>query len=119
LGETVVALESDPTLVKRAETILAELHVDNAVVIEGPLRDGAAKHGPFDVIIIDGQVPEVPRHLLSQLSENGRLLTFVGTPVSGHAVLVEYRSGAASDRNLFDAVAPRLAEFETESQFEF
>ena len=74
LAEHVVAVESDPGLVAAARANLESLGLENVTVVEGPLEAGAAKHGPFDVIILEGMANEVPRALFEQLAEEGRLV---------------------------------------------
>jgi protein-L-isoaspartate(D-aspartate) O-methyltransferase len=74
LADHVVAVESDAGLVAVAQANLATLGLDNVTVIEGALEAGAARHAPFDVIILEGTASEVPRHLFEQLAEEGRLV---------------------------------------------
>jgi protein-L-isoaspartate(D-aspartate) O-methyltransferase len=74
LAEHVVAVESDPGLVAAARANLESLGLENVTVVEGALEDGAPKHGPFDVIILEGMANEVPRRLFEQLAEEGRLV---------------------------------------------
>ena len=64
LAKSVVAVESDSSLAT-GETIIA------------PMERGAAKKGPYDVIIIDGAVEQVPQALIDQLTPGGRLATGV------------------------------------------
>jgi len=73
LAEAVVAVEEDETMVAEAQARLSAESVDNAAVIGGPLAGGSAKHGPFDVVAIEGAVEEVPAALLAQLKEGGRI----------------------------------------------
>jgi protein-L-isoaspartate(D-aspartate) O-methyltransferase len=54
LAGTVVAVESDASLVEAANAVLTKLGIDNAVVVEGDLSSGYAKQGPYDVILING-----------------------------------------------------------------
>ena len=59
---------------------LIEAEVANAAVVQGELKDGAAKHGPFDVIF--RKWLPFPRSLKSwtnQLAENGRLVCLIQT----------------------------------------
>src|SRR5690606_33353926 len=46
LGQAVVAVEEDARLAERAQEVLANHGIDNAVVIAGPMRDGAPEEGP-------------------------------------------------------------------------
>ncbi|GAA4011053.1 protein-L-isoaspartate O-methyltransferase [Sphingomonas humi] len=67
MGLEVVAVESDPALFAQ----LGALHGVTAVA--GPLEQGAPDHGPYDVILIDGQVEQLPDALVEQLKPGGRL----------------------------------------------
>ena len=69
LAATVVALESNKVLLKRASASLEELAIDTVVIVEGNLRDGFERQAPYDVILINGAVPVVPEHLGWQLAE--------------------------------------------------
>jgi protein-L-isoaspartate(D-aspartate) O-methyltransferase len=112
LASTVVALEVDSELAGRASANLAQLGVDNVAVVTGPLTAGDATHGPYDVIIIEGQVPAVPPALLDQLAEGGRLLVVLDEGVGpGRATLFTRFGGAVSHRVIFDASAGRLPGF--------
>ena len=72
----VVALESDAQLLSIARANLKNLV--NVSLIEGLLSAGAAAAGPFDVIIIEGRVEQVPEPLFLQLKNGGRLVTAMG-----------------------------------------
>lgn len=112
VASTVVALEVDSELAGRASANLAQLGVDNVAVVTGPLIEGDAAHGPYDVIIIEGQVPAVPKALLDQLAEGGRLLAVLDDGAGpGRATLFTRFGGAVSHRVIFDATAGRLPGF--------
>lgn len=88
LAGKVVALESDPQLAAAARAALPQAAAGAVTVVEGPLDGGAAKHGPYDVILIEGAVAEVPAKLFAQLKDGGRLVALV-------------RNGAAAVANLY------------------
>ena len=112
VASTVVALESDADLAGRAGAALSSLGADNVAVVTGALPEGDAAHGPYDVIMIEGQVPGVPDTLLKQLAEGGRLLAVVGDGVGqGRATLYTKFGGTVSHRIVFDATAGRLPGF--------
>lgn len=119
MAETVIGLESHPDLAKRAEDNLADQGVVNAVVVRGPFEKGAAKHGPFDVILVNGTTPDVPASLFEQLAEGGRMGLFLGDATRARAFLVEKRGGAPSKRSLFEATPPVLPGFERKPAFVF
>jgi protein-L-isoaspartate(D-aspartate) O-methyltransferase len=112
LAEAVVALEEDPALAAEAERALAEEGVNNAAVVTGPLVQGDARHGPFDVIVIQGAVETVPQALADQLREGGRIGCLFMEGALG-VVRIGYKlDGAMSWRFAFNASAPVLPGFE-------
>ncbi|MBU3076347.1 protein-L-isoaspartate O-methyltransferase family protein [Sphingomonas quercus] len=72
IGLAVTAVESDPALVAQAR---GALHHAATAVDEGPLAEGHAGGGPYDLILIDGAVEEVPQAIVDQLVDGGRLAT--------------------------------------------
>ena len=75
LAKSVIALESDAQLVAEAKQHLKGLA--NVSVISGDLSKGHAKAAPYDVILIDGAVEQLPDALIRQLAEGGRLAAAV------------------------------------------
>ena len=71
MAELVVAVEADEAMAEEAQTQLMDAGADNAIVHSGPLAEGAAEHGPYDVILIQGGVEIIPRALLDQLKDGG------------------------------------------------
>ncbi len=122
LGSAVVALESDEALAKMATSVLTDLGVDNAAVVEGPLREGYPRQGPFDVVFISGGVEVVPESLLNQLRRGGRLAAVVDVD-GGHARIFSknLKNGrpVISSRIVFDAFVPVLPGFERQEEFVF
>lgn len=117
LGDTVVAVESDETYAEEAQHTLSENGVDNAAVIAGALEDGAAKHGPYDVIVIEGGVETVPEVLTAQLKEGGRIAALFMDGALGE-VRIGVRRGTQIDwRRAFNASAPVLAGFQHKEEF--
>jgi len=120
LAATVVGLECDTNLATRANDLLTDLAADNAVVVEGPLSDGYATQGPYDVILVGGAVAAIPTALTDQLAEEGRLAAVIDDGSGpGKAVLMIKRNGIVAKRVLFDASAPGLPGFELSEEFVF
>ncbi len=111
LAETVVAVEEDEALAVDAQRILSEEGVDNAVVITGPLADGAGKCAPYDVITVEGGVEVIPDAVIAQLKEGGRIgAVFMDGAVG--TVRVGYKTeGRMTWRPVFNAAAPVLPGF--------
>jgi protein-L-isoaspartate(D-aspartate) O-methyltransferase len=120
LAATVVALESDSQLSARAAATLSDLAIDNVVAVEGPLPHGYPEQAPYNVILINGAVAEVPQGLQDQLADGGRLVAVVrDRPGLGRAVLVRRVGSVASSWVLFDAGTPLLPDFERAPGFVF
>lgn len=117
MAEAVIAVEQDADLAKDAEAILAEQGADNVVVIEGVLAAGAAKHGPYDAIIIEGGVENVPAALTDQLKDGGRIGAVFMRGGLGEC-RIGHKSGAYVNWRLaFNASAPVLPGFEAVASF--
>lgn len=118
MAEAVIALEEDATLVAEAERALSEAAADNVAVIEGPLAEGAEKHGPYDVILIQGAVQRMPQAILDQLKDGGRIVAIFDQGTSLGAVRVGYKAdGVVTWRLAFNGAAPVLPGFEAEHAF--
>lgn len=120
IAATVVAIERDKVMAERAEALLRELNICNAVVIhQEDLGQGHAQ-GPFDIILINGSVPAVPEKIKSQLADGGRLVTVLSSRGHmGSAVLITRTGETFTTRVLFDAATPTLAGFEEQKTFVF
>jgi len=121
LVKSVVAVESDPTLAGVAEQTIRDLGIANIDLTVARSEAGAAAGAPYDAILIEGAVQEIPRTILEQLAEGGRLTTVVAAPsgVLGVAQLVVKEGGVTSGRPLFDAGTPALPGFSHPARFTF
>ena len=115
----VVALESDPALAAEANATLAALGCENVAVVEGALAAGHAAQAPYDVIVVEGAVDEIPPALTDQLKDGGRLVAVVGEGNAGRATLWLKEDGVVSARRAFNAAVRPLAEFRRVPAFEF
>lgn len=117
---TVVAVEEDAALAREANRSLNTLAVDNAVVVNLPHAGGYPKQAPYDAILINGALPEVPAALFEQLGEGGRLAAVIKTGAGlGHATLFSKSDGLVGHRVLFDAGTPELPGFARTPGFVF
>lgn len=119
MAEAVIAIEPDAELATWAQTVLAEVEIDNAVVTAGNPAAGDAAHGPFDVIFINGMVDQVPEALTAQLKEGGRLVALFRNGVVGQCCVLTRVGASVSRRFVFDANGPVLAAFEKAAEFAF
>ena len=74
----VVSMERHAVLAEAARVLL-RLGYSNVEVIAGDGTWGIQKHAPYDAIIVSAAAPEVPRALLAQLPEGGRMIIPVGS----------------------------------------
>ncbi|WP_187972986.1 protein-L-isoaspartate O-methyltransferase family protein [Aquibium microcysteis] len=116
---SVIALESDAALADQATARLAELGYDNVAVVQGPLPAGYASEAPYDVIVLEGAVDEVPQPIFDQLKDGGRLVVVEGHGNAGIARLYVRQGGSISGRRGFNAAVRPLSGFRKEKAFEF
>lgn len=117
MAQAVVAVEEDEDMAREAQDTLSEEGADNVFVQHGPLAEGAAEHGPYDVILIQGGVGTVPQALAAQLKDGGRMACLFMEGALG-AVKVGYKTGdALSWRYEFNAGAPVLDGFQVQEVF--
>lgn len=117
IAEAVVAVEDNEERAEEAQSLLSEHHADNVVVHGGPLTEGAAEHGPYDAIIVEGGVERLPEALESQLKDGGRMIAVfmekaLGTVRIGHKV-----DGMMTWRDVFNGTAPVMQGFEKTTEF--
>jgi protein-L-isoaspartate(D-aspartate) O-methyltransferase len=115
---SVVLVEEDEGMLATARTLVGD--TASLTIRQGALTAGAPADGPFDLILIDGAVAEIPAAIDAQLAEGGRLVTVrVRSGNFGQAILRERTGGALSSRDLFDAGSPLLPGFAAKAGFVF
>lgn len=120
LAASVVGVESDAALAATAKDALVQAGTANAVVVNGPLGEGYAANAPYDVIIFEGAVCEVPPAICEQLAEGGRMVaTVLGDRGLGEVRLYQRYGRAVSSRVLFEAQPHLLPGLEPKPKFEF
>ena len=81
------------------------------------MAQGAAEHGPYDVIVIQGAVEELPAPHLVKLKEGGRIACLFMEGALG-VVRIGYKiDGDITWRFSFNAGAPVLPGFEKQAEF--
>lgn len=117
MAAAVVAVEEDETLAEEAQTALSRAGADNVIQHTGALTVGAAAHGPYDVIVLQGAVERMPEEILAQLKEGGRIAALFAEGELG-VVRVGYKiDGEMNWRFAFNAGAPVLPGFERHRAF--
>lgn len=117
MAEAVIALEEDENMARDAQENLSENGADNVVVETGELKNGAAQHGPYDVIILEGAVEDLSAAILDQVKEGGRIGCIFADGALGTVKIGYKLDGKMNWRMAFNATAPVLPGFNREAAF--
>ncbi len=109
LAAHVVAVEADVALMAAARKNLT--NKVNVSLSENNLVEGFASLAPYDVILISGQVENVPEALFSQLSEGGRLIAAIGAGRVARCCMWTRSGLNHTQRYLFDLSTATLPSF--------
>jgi len=97
LGEVVkkvYSIEIVPELARESAERLKKLGYTNITVKYGDGYKGWKEYSPFDIIIVTAAAEEIPKPLIDQLAENGRLVIPVGPPAAvQELILLEKKNG--------------------------
>ena len=118
MAEAVGALEDNEDMAREAQDALMSAGIDNVSTHVGPLHGGAAEHGPYDVIVVQGGVAQVPDVLLEQLKDGGRIACLFMDGALGEVRIGFKLDGHVSWRRAFNAGAPVIAGFERHDAFQ-
>jgi protein-L-isoaspartate(D-aspartate) O-methyltransferase len=111
LAKSVVAVEDNAEMAAHAKSVLTAQGCANVSVEEGALSSGSPKNGPFQAILINGAVEQVPVSLLTQLNDGGRIAAIFMTGALGECRLGTKVNGTVNWRLAFNASAPLLPGF--------
>jgi protein-L-isoaspartate(D-aspartate) O-methyltransferase len=100
IAEQVFSLERIPALAQRARNILDTLHYTNIVITVGDGTYGWKEHAPYDAIIVTAAAPTMPKPLLEQLKEEGRLVIPIGDEFSQDLIVfIKHPDGTIDTEN--------------------
>ncbi len=119
LAATVVALEEDAALARQARESLQAIEAVQVEVVVGPLSEGWAAGGPYDVILLNGAAEILPDALGRQLKPGGRLVGVYGRPPATKGTISHMIEGHLVARPVFDAAAKLLPGFIAPPAFVF
>jgi len=103
LVQEVYTVEIIPALGERAAERLKRLGYDNVRVRIGDGYHGWPEEAPFDAIMVTAAAPRVPRPLVEQLKEGGRMVLPLGERGQLLTLLTK-KAGAVEIRELFPVV---------------
>jgi protein-L-isoaspartate(D-aspartate) O-methyltransferase len=87
----VFSIERFADLAETARGNLAQ--IENVEVVVGDGTEGLPEHAPFGAILVSAAFTDVPRPLVEQLAEDGRLVQPIGPGGNDVVVLFEKRRG--------------------------
>jgi protein-L-isoaspartate(D-aspartate) O-methyltransferase len=119
IAETVISIEENDALINFSESAVLNKKIDNVVFLKKDLNEGCPEHGPFNKILIEGAVEEIPKYLFDQLDENGKMIAIIS-----NGDLSEVREYNKVEQNigskfLFSCEAPKLKAFNKSDSFNF
>jgi protein-L-isoaspartate(D-aspartate) O-methyltransferase len=116
----VTSAEIHPDLKARAAANLRAAGIANVTLLEGDSARAALAESAFDVIVLTGSTPLLPRAFLDRLSPGGRLFAVVGdAPVMKAIVVRQPQAGIFQHIELFETMLKPLVNAAQPPRFRF
>ena len=119
---TILMLEDNQDFLDIAARQWDNLEICNVLGVHGDLNQGYPEKAPYDLIIINGAVTEIPENITKQLTPDGRMITILKKPGErvGQATLIQsLGENGFSSYTLFDAGSSYLPAFKPRTGFSF
>jgi protein-L-isoaspartate(D-aspartate) O-methyltransferase len=116
----VYSVEIKPALAAFGRSNLERHGSDNVTLEIGDAARGWPRHAPYDVIVLTGSTPLLPRGLVDELAPGGRLFAVVGeAPAMSARLVTSAGPGASRSFDLFETVIAPLVNAEHAPRFQF
>jgi protein-L-isoaspartate(D-aspartate) O-methyltransferase len=120
LCASVIALDEDAGALAQAQHAWETLKLDSITAVLGDHAQGASAQGPYDVIVINGAVVDVPKALFEQLKPNGKLVCIKGHMSGVGKITLYQRDSSGLDEKVYqDMFADYLLGFAPRQTFTF
>lgn len=112
LVDRVYSVERIRELAVAARETLDRMRISNVAVLVGDGTIGWSRYAPYDAILVAAGGPEIPRPLLEQLADGGRMLIPVGGRDMQRLVLVTRHGDEYTQREVTECTfVPLLGRF--------
>jgi protein-L-isoaspartate(D-aspartate) O-methyltransferase len=116
----VFSVEINPRIADFGRSNLERHGAEHVTLEIGDAARGWPNHAPYDVIVLTGSTPMLPRAFAEQLAPGGRLFAVVGEPPVMTARLVTASdAGAWASTDLFETLLAPLVNAERAPRFRF
>jgi protein-L-isoaspartate(D-aspartate) O-methyltransferase len=120
LSQHVYSVDIFSEFTQHAATKLKKLDLKNITLETGNAARGWASHGPYDVIIITGSLPFLPKQFGETLNNEGRLFAVLGEPLAMNGMMLHKVSETKwHEKYLFETNAVRLTDAPHREEFVF
>lgn len=118
LGVQAFGVDENQVFCEQANSLLKERYDVCEHVKWAPHAAGWLENGPYDAILIEGSVQEIPEHLFNQLSQDGKLVSIKWTSSkTGQAGIWSIVEGVVRFSPGFDTHVPILSGFSSSKKF--
>ena len=108
LAEHVYSVDINAEMTRTAGDKLADHGIVNVTLETGDAARGWDAHAPYDVIVITGSLPYLPKRYREILAADGRLFAILGEAPAMEAVLIHQEDNHWQQRLLFETVVKPL-----------
>jgi protein-L-isoaspartate(D-aspartate) O-methyltransferase len=100
LSEKVFTIERIRPLMEKARSLLQELGYTNILFKAFDGTIGWKEHEPYDTIMVTAGAPKIPKPLLDQLADGGRMVIPIGDKVSQKLIKIIKKENSYKEENL-------------------
>lgn len=120
----MVAAQRAANVVALDTNVAMNLSADNVTQIQGQLHLGAPDHAPYDVVIIEGAIEQVPQTIIDQMAEGARLICGLSKGKVSHLCIGYKRGNSLALVAFMECEIEKFTEqvavgFEKEKEFSF